>query len=520
MKKPQNTIVLLLLKIKVRLTIKNTINNCVVGIIIALIIGIVMALFSRLIPIYQVYGKSSFIIVVALFASLLYSMISAPSLDKTAEIVDSYGLKERVSTSLEYQNIDFPYKEALTTDTIKTLKKFEYKRSIKLLPNKKYLIMLFSLIFVFIVTYFIPNPMKTIAEEKHALKEYKKEKEKEVKEGEKKVKDNKGLTEDQKKELLANLEQLKKEIKEAEEEKEVDKAIEKTAKKLELKKKEELAKDLKKLEDILEENKETKNLSAALKKDDVNEMKKELEALKKKMKALSDSEKEKLKETLAKAANSVNSSDLKNEINNLSSDISSGDELAINQSVESIEGTLAEGMSQQQMNNALAQLQEGLQGSQKGEGKEMAQTNGDGQGNGNGNGNGTGQGSGQGNGQGAGAGSGSSNPDGGVTDYQSAGGIANNQGSSSQENEYEKVFTPNRIGGEGEVSSLTGKNSGNSGNSESYISDNHNGVLGELVPYDQVLGEYREKAMENLNSYEIPEGMMEIIKEYFSSLNE
>ena len=159
---------------------------------------------------------------------------------------------------------------------------------------------------------------------------------------------------------------------------------------------------------------------------------------------MSDKEKEELKETLAKASDSVNSSELKNQINSLSSAMTSGDEVAINQSVDSIQGTLMDGISQQQMNNALAQLQDALVASQKGNGTQLAQGDGDNQGNGQGNGQGNNKenskGSGQSNDLGGGAGNGSSDADGGVTDYSSGSGIANNQGGSSREKEYEKFL--------------------------------------------------------------------------------
>ena len=80
LKKPQNTVVVMLLKIKGRLTVKNTISNCIVGLIVALTFGIVMAFLSRIIPLYNVYGKSIFIIGFALIVSLIYSMIKVPSL--------------------------------------------------------------------------------------------------------------------------------------------------------------------------------------------------------------------------------------------------------------------------------------------------------------------------------------------------------------------------------------------------------------------------------------------------------
>lgn len=85
--------------------------------------------------------------------------------------------------------------------------------------------------------------------------------------------------------------------------------------------------------------------------------------------------------------------------------------------------------------------------------------------------------------------------------------------------EYEKIFTPKTIGGEGEISNINGQKNG-SNSSDIIRTDKSAAVEGDYLPYDQVIGEYKEKALENFNSYTMPEGMKEIIKQYFTSLEE
>ena len=41
-----------------------------------------------------------------------------------------------------------------------------------------------------------------------------------------------------------------------------------------------------------------------------------------------------------------------------------------------------------------------------------------------------------------------------------------------------------------------------------------------LKPYDQVIGEYKEKAFQSIEGRQIPQGMQDIVKDYFSSLED
>lgn len=512
-----NKILNTLRNVRTRVLLKITIRNSVIGVCAALAIGIIMGLLSRIIPIYNVYALCGYIAVAIVLLALLSVFIFIPKKKAIAHMVDSFGLQERITTSLELENENSVYKELLVNDTVSKLEKLKYKENIGLLPHKNVIIVLIVLIFAFGVTLILPEPMKEEAQQLHDLNVYKKEQKNKVDKSEKEVKENSALTEEQKKALLAKLEALKQELKNVKDTKEVDKALEKTAKKLELEINKSKDVDLKNMAEKLAQNKETKDLAAALKSEKVEDIEKQLEELKNKAKSLDSEGKESLKDALAKASNAMSDGELKDSIDGLNNALSSGDENAINKSVEKVNGAVSNSLSQQAMNDALAQAQSNLQGQQP-NATAQGQSQGQGQGQGAGQGSGQGQGQGQGAG-GSGAGSGSGNGDGGVTPY-GQGGIANKAPSSGTEKEYEKIFTPSRLGGQGETSAVTGKSNENSGKSETTITSNSNATLGELKPYNQVIGEYSEKAIESINSSSIPSGMEDIIKGYFSSLQE
>jgi hypothetical protein len=101
----------------------------------------------------------------------------------------------------------------------------------------------------------------------------------------------------------------------------------------------------------------------------------------------------------------------------------------------------------------------------------------------------------------------------------SSSGIAKKDVSVKKDGEYEKIFTPQTLGGEGETSNLSGQK-GTGGTTDQVITDKSQTVKGSSVPYNQVVGQYRDKAMEGMNTSDIPPGMKDMVKEYFTSLEE
>ncbi|QAA35046.1 hypothetical protein [Clostridium manihotivorum] len=533
MESPYKELIARLKKVKARIFLRNFFKNICIGFIASTVLSIAVALISRFTPIYGVYFIwFPWLYTLGFFTALVVTIILAPKLLEVSKIVDNFGLEQRVSTAMELMEQDNVYKSIQAEDALDKFNKLDYKNHIKLIPAKKLALILLAVVIVLSSTFLLPDTLKDEANRLHALNGEKKEEVKKVEQAKKEINENKKLTEQQKKELLSKVDELKKDIALAKTNKEIDKAKEKLAKKLDIDKNKQLDRDLEKLAEGLKQNEATKKLSEAIKENDQKKLDSELDKLKKDAKSMDSKQKEALKNSLSNTSSSMSSGDMKSSLDELSDALSSGDEAAINKSIDSVKGSLSKANGEKNKNQALASLQKQLDQEQQlaeaNDQNDQDQANGSGNGSGQGAGQGSGQGQGQGSGSGQGNGSGSggrlagngtSNGSNTVSPYSNGSGIGNKQPGSSKEKEYEKVFTPSRLGGEGKTSSLNGK-SGNSGSSESEITDKANATLGELKPYDQVVGEYSKEAMDNMENYQIPDGMTEIIKGYFSSLQQ
>ena len=72
--------------------------------------------------------------------------------------------------------------------------------------------------------------------------------------------------------------------------------------------------------------------------------------------------------------------------------------------------------------------------------------------------------------------------------------------------------------GTGKEESITGK-AGEGGESKKYESDYSQHKSGEKKDYQQVVGDYTQKAYSKMNQSKIPNSMKDFIKGYFSGLN-
>ena len=84
--------------------------------------------------------------------------------------------------------------------------------------------------------------------------------------------------------------------------------------------------------------------------------------------------------------------------------------------------------------------------------------------------------------------------------------------------DYEQIYVPQRLGGDSEISQVTGT-VGESGETQ-IIQTDAPMLKGNTLPYNEVLGEYKEKGMTSLKDAPIPQGMKDIVRDYFSTLDE
>lgn len=154
-----------------------------------------------------------------------------------------------------------------------------------------------------------------------------------------------------------------------------------------------------------------------------------------------------------------------------------------------------------------------LGGGQGGSGSREA----NGSGSGAGSGNGAGPGSGGGTGAGAGVGGGPAEGKPGSSSTGSTLGGGNQAPGEVGATNYDPVYAPSRLGGDGGPSvSMPGNATGASG--ETIDLPNAPLTTGAVRPYDQVYGQYAAEARQSLSRQPLPSGLQNLVQRYFSAI--
>lgn len=520
-------------KVRDRIHSNLILNYAIIGAAGALACSVLAAFLSRLIPIYAVYSKAALGVLGAAIIAVVYGAFKTPGNRQVALKVDSLGLQERTLTAMDLIGEQSTFATLEKQDALKHLKAINLKKAMPIRPNRKYVLLCALLIVVLTGSAFVPNPMAVKAREINQLKQTIGKQQKKITEVEKKIAKNAKLTEEQKKEAEAKLQELKKELKAAQSKKDIDKALQKSQKKLEYlsDKYTDSKENLEKLINTLSQNQATKPLADMIKNSSEQQLKENLKQFAEQLKKMDKEQLKQLSDKLTELTNQIKSnSELKQALGELAEKLDSGEmgdiSDALDQLADSMSELMSDGNFKQAMDNLAKQLGEMQEGNKDGEASGSGSKDGDGQqtagqGNGNkpGSGEGQGQGQGQGKGQGGGAGSGTDMGQENPTTIAPGSGIQKKDGSTKKTDEYEKIFTSKTLGGDGEQSNLTGQKN-NSGSTDQVTTDKSQSVRGSSVPYNQVMGEYKQQALDSINSSDIPAGMKDLIKDYFSSLEE
>lgn len=531
-------------KVRLRLFCTIILDTLINGIILGTAAALILTLIARFIPIYDEYGKALIVAGIGSLIGLIAALFKFPNVNFTAYRIDSLGLKERVITAVHLMGNISPFALIQKEDALKHLNSLDYKKRIPIKPNLKNIGIAALIITLIILNASIPNAMKDVAIEKHRINEVKRAEVKKVESVQKDLAKNKELKDIQKAELDKKLQELKKEIQASKNDKEIDKAMQKAEKKLDLVKDNMSKENLNKIADTLAKSDLTKNLADTLKSGNEKDLKEQLKKAAENMKKASEAEKKELAEKLEALAKEVkNNDELKKSLEALGKKINQGELGDMQQELNNLDDSMEALMQNQNMNKAINSLQQAFKGNPSNSAASAAAQNDDedpgtisspsksqggqsaqgGQGAGQGSGSGSGSGAGSGNGSGGG-GSGAGNGTGMSDGRPTAMGGKNNNGkkngtSEKKEGEYEKIFTPKNLGGQSEKSNITGKKN-DSGSTQKMNTSKSMTERGELLPYNQVVGEYKDKAFENMNNTDIPEGMRDVVKNYFSSLED
>jgi len=479
-----------------------------------------LVLLARFVPIYDAYGKGALIACTVILSGFILSLFKTPKDETAAKILDSKGLKERTLTALELLEEDNAIAILQRQDALEHLKSLNIKKEIKIKFPGRFVMITGLLAISIVISGFIPNPMEDKAIEIFNVKKEISRQQKEVEEIIKRVESNNKLTREQKEEAKAALEELKKELSKAQDVKEGSKALERTENKIEMLKQKYIDKELDKIIQEFSKNEVTKDLVETLKRGDTNRLKYDFQRTAEELKNISQEELKELSQNLSQLAKTLEQNpELAGAFYELAKKMASGELGDLQNEISSLNEEINKLMENQDFSRAMEEVMESLRNaavqsqSQQGQ-NQQGQGQGQNQGQGSGQGQSQGQGSGQpggGAGEGTGQDSKTQNPQG------TGSGLGNKKPSEKDVREYEKIFTPSLPGGEGEKSQLQGHKN-NEGETKEYIVDNGVGIKGEMKPYNQVIGEYREKAFQNIEGRQIPQSLEDMVKDYFTSL--
>lgn len=523
------------------------------GCLAALIQALIWLGASFLLPIEDLLIKTMAGGMAVFLAILLAREIWRPSLIASAAKLDALGFQERITTALEMGIRDDSFAHLQRQDTLLHLEKFPYRDRMPLSLGYRRPFLLLAMVLFILILSFVPNPQTAVLEKRVALQaELKEQAEKIRKAVDEKTTGSGELTEEREKEVRELLRELNKRLLRTRDYKEALKEISKTEEKLGEIFRKEGEERLDRVSQAMKNYVITQPLGEAVANRDMEEMKKELEKLREEarkenldgeiMKALETAMKE-IGETLPEGPLKEQMLGAAKAAAEAADGFDGGEDLAaqlagIGEGLEA----LAQGrqMTSQEMKGLLQMAREGIadtageQDSRIGEGnpggnshgstsEQQGNTAGD-QGNtgsqegSSGNGNDSQGENGGGNGGGAGTGSGQNY--GGYKDGESnTTPPGKKTGDGEKNTEYEKVYVPERLGGDSKASQVKG-NPGNQGDSSQVELGTGMGNMEGYIPYNQVFVEYSSQASQAMERDRIPPNMRSWVEAYFTSLDE
>ncbi len=493
--------------LKKRIYIKIIINTVSISLAVALLLDAALLMYAKFVYVYGVFDIALIMPVLILCISLVFVQFFLPSDYKVAKIADSLGFKERFVTAYEI----FQKKEADRTqleilaveDALKCAEKGKFKEIYPIKPNRCVLLApIFALLLVAVV-YFLPIEPSENMEEQREMHELL---DNTVEEMKKEI-DASNLTSTQKKELKNEVNALKKELSRVENKTEAANSLMQGQAKLKKLTTQSENKQLQAIGNKLAENKATQGLGELIKSGNIQELTEAVDNINKSLdnmteeeiKALGEAFKEAAKdselnqetaqllnelgETMEKELTEEQLRDISQKLNEFSDKIN---ELAkenqdIREAVEKLNNQMAK--ANDKLTGNISQNPQGQQGTVN---QETPEDNTQISGNA-GNREGNSQGDTPG---GTGVGKGSI-PNANIYTSQA-----------KQYKDYDAELDENS----------NGEKTGDLKNTKV------NGEKGEIVPYQEVFNQYKEEAMNNIDKEEIPYGLKDIVRDYFTSL--
>lgn len=485
---------------------------------VALAVIFVILLVSKFVYIKNVEIICTAMVVIAFIVSIILIYIKRTDINEAARVADKLCLKERLSTALEIAQLEeqSAMGRLVINDAIEKGRQAQPEKSYRLaIPKNTLKVMAVVTIAVF-ATGFVKSPDRV------DVGSILNSNIKEIEQVKKEVNTEKIIDDENIKEINKQVNVLTKSLKQASSKKEAVQKMDMAQQELKNLEKTGVSKDLESISESLSSNEGAKKLGESIKNGDTQAMNASLDELNSQIEEMSEEELQELLEAMKEAIENVDNEELKETLSNYAGQITAGNFNPSTNSLQQLKEGLQAATNASQnlkakvadLNKLIAQATQTVQNSgsestsaQQGEGQSSSQpdSNGDSSGQGEGSGQGNGSGEGQ-NGSGEGEGTGQG---------QSGSGQGGN-GRGDGHVETEEVYTREQSGKPGYDTQVEGAE--NSGGDTEISNQQTTGTAGESVPYDQVIGEYKEEELKSIDESSVPYGMKELVADYFSAL--
>lgn len=441
--------------------------------------------------------------------------LKSPRAQRMAKAMDACGLQERMQTMWALKDDASAFAKLQRQETEEALLRVDPKTMVALSPPKKHLYASAAALAFCILLCLLPNPQSAILDTRQQIKHEMQAQEEKISALKDVVNKEHALSEEERALLNERLDALAEELRSGKEYKEAIKKTSELQEAITQLNQKQAKKQLADLREALQQS-DDKQVSTLAEHLDESRPESLEETLKSLMEETTEEQRQLAAEALEAAAESSAHSDTAEALEKMSEALENQDEAALQealsdfQSAGSSQNSSLVSISDQvsMTKSKMSQLSaaytgspsslkgSGQQGTTSGNGSDAAeQGNGQGSGSTNkGQGNGSGQGQGQGQGQGNGAGAGT----GALVDP-------------------EKIYDDSRFGGNGSESHLSGhiKEDGAHAQAET---DAGEGTLDGYIPYQQVVGDYRDEAVRASKRDQLPPAVQNWVERYFSSL--
>lgn len=479
------------------------------GLLIGLLVGAIGCLgLAAASFLWPIEGLWRYLVALAAGCPLLGGLIGLllpVTLPGAARRADACGLKERALTALTLTGEDTPMARLQRADAQAKLAALPVRKAMPVRPRRSTWLPALAMLAVTAILLVIPNPQNDVIREREAMRQSLKAQAEAIEEAAEKVAEE-GLTEEEQQELRRITSEMADELRTADDKREALEKLDEKQKEMERLQRKVAERTSENLSKALGEQNSLESLAKALEGGSAAEMQEALDKIAEMMETTEGQES--LAEELAKAAESLSEGEAKQALQAAAAAAAAGNTGMAMQALASASGMMS-GMAS--AGNTGANISALMQMARSG----VAQSGNSGSGSGSG---GSGMGAGAGTGSGASrAGFGTTNRDIGYTPgFSESSQQASMAGNMERIGEYERIYDPNRLGGDAAPSLVQGQE--NEGDSQQLELGPGLGNFAGSVPYNEVIGEYQDAAAQAMRRTAFPAALQDWVDRYFNSL--